>query len=121
MSEDLALGTQRAAGHIVLTAKGYLDISTCGRLRDALHSLIEELVPVVVLDLSDVTFIDSSSLGVILGAWKALHAEDGVLAVVAAEPRVTKLFEITALSLTIPLYASLAAARAELGLEGVEA
>lgn len=121
MSEDLALDREDRAGHTVLKARGFLDISTCGRLRDALSDLITAEVPVVILDLSQIDFIDSSALGVILGSWKLMHAQDGVLTVVTTAPHITKLFEITALTLTIGLYPSVAEARAALGLAAVEA
>jgi anti-sigma B factor antagonist len=52
----------------------------------------------VVVDLLAVTFIDSTGLGVLIGARKRCVADDRTLRVVVAEPRILKVFEITGLT-----------------------
>ena len=59
----------------VLTAAGELDMAVKDQLRDVLSSL----TGVVTVDLAAVTFIDSSTIGVFVGAHKRLSADGGGL------------------------------------------
>jgi hypothetical protein len=59
--------------------------------------------PCVVVDLSRVSFIDSSGLGVLVGALKRVR-ERGALSLVCPEPRVRRVFEITGLTQVFPMY-----------------
>jgi anti-sigma B factor antagonist len=116
MSEDVTLEVEDQGSYLVVRATGYLDVSTSPRLRETLTEIADRSPKVVLLDLGAIEFLDSSALGVILNGWKRLQAEGGRLAVVSPQPRITKIFEITALNLSIDLYASLEEARAALEL-----
>jgi anti-sigma B factor antagonist len=67
-----------ADGATVIHVRGEIDIETCGRLRDAIEP---HLGPAqrIVLDLSGVTFMDSSSLGVLVQARGRLTPDGGSL------------------------------------------
>ena len=116
MAEDVALETEDLGSHTVVRATGFLDVSTSPRLREKLLAVIETGPRVILLDLGGIEFLDSSALGVILNGWKHMQAEGGTLAVSSPQPRITKIFEITALNLSINMYPSLQDARADLGL-----
>lgn len=116
MAEDVALESEEFRSHTVVRASGYLDVSTSPRLREKLHEVIATSPRVVLLDLGGIEFLDSSALGVILNGWKQMQADGATLAVVSPQARITKIFEITALNLSINMYASLDEARADLGL-----
>lgn len=64
----------------------------------------------IVLDLSAVGFMDTSSLAVIVGHWKALTAAGGSLILAGARYRYTKSLWITGLADRLPLYPSVAEA-----------
>ena len=49
------------------------------------------------MDLTDTTFLDSTALGVLIGAVKRLRSRDGVLTIVNTDPNIAKTFEITGL------------------------
>jgi len=51
-----------------------------------------------VVDLLGVTFLDSTALGVLVGALKRCREAGGDLRLVIAEPRILKVFEITGLT-----------------------
>jgi anti-sigma B factor antagonist len=68
----------------VVAVTGELDISTVSGFRDALKALTEEHVAGLVVDLSQVTFVDSVAVGSILQAKRRL-AEDGRVAIVIPE------------------------------------
>lgn len=117
MAEDVVFEQERSDAYTVLKATGYLDVSTSSRLRERIHELVGQEQPkVLLLDLAGIEFVDSSALGVILNGWKLMNAEGNTLAVVSPQARITKVFEITALNLSIRLYGSVAEAVADLGL-----
>ncbi len=116
MAEDVTLETEELRSHTVVRATGYLDVSTSPRLREKLLEVIATAPRVVLLDLGGIEFLDSSALGVILNGWKRVQADGGVLAVISPEARITKIFEITALNLSIKVYSSLDEARTDLDL-----
>ena len=106
MAEEVGLDVERTDGYTVLSATGYLDVSTSPRLREKIHSVAEEAPSVLLIDLGEIEFIDSSALGVVLNGWKLMQAAGGVLAVVSPQPRITRVFEITALHLSVQLFPS---------------
>lgn len=118
MAEDVVLETEDQGSCTVVRATGYLDVSTSPRLREKLHQVIGTAPRVILLDLGGIEFLDSSALGVILNGWKQMQADGATLAVISPEQRITKIFEITALNLSIKIYPSRDAATADLGLAG---
>jgi anti-sigma B factor antagonist len=114
--EDLRVTVDDSAGsHVVVSIGGEVDVSTAPRLRDALMSVVARGYETVVLDLSDVGFIDSSALAVILSAWKQIKAHDGSLAIASPTPRIARIFEITGLTLSFPVCGSVSEALAAAG------
>ena len=92
-------------GHALLIAvKGELDLSTCDRLKPAADEAVFGGRP-LILDLTGCTFIDSSGLRLVLQIANGLAEEEVPMAVVAAgESNVRKLFSLTAIDQTIPLF-----------------
>ena len=85
--DDFNVETTRIAGDTILLAlEGQVDLHTAPELRDQLVSAIEDGAVNVVVDLSDTTFIDSMTLGVLLGAVKRLRPRGGSFAWSAATP-----------------------------------
>ena len=61
----------------------------------------------LVIDLTDVGFIDSTGLGVLVTTLKHVREVDGRLDVVVTSPRVLKVLAITGLDVVIPLHSTL--------------
>jgi anti-sigma B factor antagonist len=85
------------AGHHVIAARGEIDLFTAPELKRVVTEAIESGERRVVIDLSEVSFLDSTALGVLIGAVKRLRSRDGALAIVNTEPSIAKTFEITGL------------------------
>jgi anti-sigma B factor antagonist len=83
---------------------GEVDLYTSPRFKDDLVALIDAGVAAIVIDLSLVTFIDSTALGVIIGAVKRLHEHDGRLAIVAASRPVVRILDITGLDRVLTVF-----------------
>jgi anti-sigma B factor antagonist len=96
-------------GHLVV-ASGELDISATPRLSTVLAMAATNPGGRLVLDLSDVTFIDSTALGTILKAAAQLDESGTLLAVVAPEGPVRRLLEMTNLTQRFRLFTNRPAA-----------
>ena len=77
---------------------GELDMSTAPQLRDHLVRLASDGAGVVTLDLSDLAFIDSTGLSVLITALKHLRQQGGDLALRSPTPGTRKVLEITGLT-----------------------
>jgi len=104
MSMDLSLSTRRAGDHTVLQVGGEVDVYTAPRLRERLIELVDGGARRVVVDLGAVEFLDSTGLGVLVGAHKRLRAANGSLSLVCTREPLLKIFRITALDQVFPLY-----------------
>ena len=91
----------------VLTLFGDLDMAGAPNLRQAVVRQVGEGRNQLVLDLSAVTFIDSSGLGAIIGALRRTRAHDGDLVLVVADPELRRAFELCDLDRVFELHANL--------------
>lgn len=87
-----------ADSETVLTVKGEIDVYTAPKLREKLLSLCEREGHKVVVDLSEVSYMDSTGLGVFIGAYKASQNVGSEFSLSGLTPRVARLFEITGLN-----------------------
>lgn len=103
--------TVRRVGDVpVVEVGGDLDVQTGPALREALYRLAAEQEREVVLDLSGVGFLDSSGLGVLVGALKRLRAHDGTLRLAGCQQAVTDVLSLTGLNRVFFLHADVEAA-----------
>jgi anti-sigma B factor antagonist len=104
---DFRMDVETAKGGIpVVVVAGDVDLYSAPRLRDQLAALDDDGVGHVVLDLADVTLLDSMALGVLLGAKRRLGARGGAFEIVVSKPDIRRIFEITMLDRVLPLHAS---------------
>ena len=92
-------------GAIVAVA-GDADLHSAPELRDRLSGLLDEGVRHVAVDLSETTFVDSMTLGVLLGAVKRLRTSGGRLELIVPRPDIRRIFEITMLDRVFDLHAT---------------
>jgi anti-sigma B factor antagonist len=93
-------------GASVLTVTGELDLSSAPSLKWSLTDLLDGGCSQLVLDLSLVTFIDSTALGVLVGVHMRLGAGTR-LAIVCANSKVLEILELTGLVGTFELFSTL--------------
>ncbi|HTA34312.1 MAG TPA: STAS domain-containing protein [Solirubrobacteraceae bacterium] len=102
---------------VVLVAGGEIDYSASPQLSERLSERIDGGITRVVLDLSTVTFIDSTAIGALVSAATRLRElGGGTLAVVCPEEnrRVVRIFEIAGVDSVIAMHGSREDAIAEL-------
>ena len=88
----------------VIALSGEVDLYTAPEFKQQLLDVIAKGAKTVVVDFSNTTFIDSTTLGVLVGGVKRLRAQDGRLALVCSDRNITKIFEITGLDRVFTIY-----------------
>jgi anti-sigma B factor antagonist len=91
----------------VVSVRGEIDLFTAPEFKQHVSAPIDAGVAHVVVDLSRTTFIDSSSLGVLIGAHRRLKLRGGSLAIVCHNEAIVKTFRITGLDGVFTLVGSL--------------
>ena len=94
----------------VVTVHGEVDLHGAGFLSAELDRVLDERPTHIVVDLLRVTFLDSTTLGVLVGAAKRVRAGGGSIVLVSDDPRTLRVFEVTGLGGVFTLERSLAAA-----------
>jgi anti-sigma B factor antagonist len=82
----------------IVSASGELDLGTVESFRTQVAGAVASNVAHVFIDLRHVTFIDSTTLGVLVQAHKRLRAENRCLTINTQQGLVLRLFEITGLT-----------------------
>jgi anti-sigma B factor antagonist len=103
---DLSLVTRTEGDRTVVEVGGEIDVYTAPQLRERVVELVADGKVDLVLDLSGVEFLDSTGLGVLVGALNRVRAQDGSLALVLTQERILKIFEITGLRKVFPIHAT---------------
>jgi anti-sigma B factor antagonist len=81
----------------VVSLGGEVDLYTAPELKQELHRLVGEGAKRLVVDMSDTTFIDSTTLGVLLSVVKCVRPDGGAIVLVCPDRNVQRIFEITLL------------------------
>jgi anti-sigma B factor antagonist len=97
----------------VVAVTGEIDLFTAPEFKQRVTAPIEAGRTRVVVDLTRTTFIDSSSLGVLIGAHRRLKRNNGSLAVVCDNQAIVKTFRITGLDSVFSLVPTLDEALAD--------
>jgi anti-sigma B factor antagonist len=79
---------------VVLTVSGELDMATAPALRERLDAALEAGVRRIVVDLQELTFLDSIALAMLLHASRRLGDEGRMAVVVAPDSYVRLIFEV---------------------------
>ena len=93
-------------GAYVISLSGEVDLYTAPEFKQQLLEVVGQGASDVVVDLSDTTFIDSTTLGVLVGGVKRLRTNEGQLSLVCSDRNITKIFEITGLDRVFTIYGS---------------
>ena len=88
----------------IISLAGEVDLYTAPEFKQQLLEVIAQGARHVVVDFSDTTFIDSTTLGVLVGGVKRLRTNDGQLSLVCSDRNITKIFEITGLDRVFTIY-----------------
>ncbi|HEX8550721.1 MAG TPA: STAS domain-containing protein [Abditibacteriaceae bacterium] len=105
---ELRLRTYESEKATVVEVDGEVELHSAPQLREELHRVCAdngETGRCIIVDLSRVSFIDSTGLGVLIGGLKRAR-ENGSLSLVCPNVRVRRVFEITGLTSVFPMFDS---------------
>ncbi len=105
----------RVDDHVVVChVSGELDAYTAPDLRDALDEALEEGDAWIIVDLEELTYLDSTGLGILVGTAKKCRQLQGDLAVACARKNLLRIFEISGTQEILNVVPDLETARARL-------
>ncbi len=108
MIRDMPPGprVERLDDIVVVTLSGELDAYDARALRETFHEVVEDGPAVIVLDLTGVSFLDSTVLGAIVGLLRRVREAGGELRTVLPETTARRIFEITGLDKALDVHPS---------------
>ena len=107
---EFTVSTRDDGPFTVVEVGGEVDVYTAPRLREAVVTAIESGNTRLVIDVENVEFLDSTGVGVLVGALKKVRSVGGTLDIVCTQPRLLKIFDITGLDKVFGLHTSVAEA-----------
>ena len=90
----------------VISLAGEVDLYTAPEFKQQLLEVIGQGGKEVIVDFTNTTFIDSTTLGVLVGGVKRLRSNEGQLSLVCSDRNITKIFEITGLDRVFTIYST---------------
>jgi anti-sigma B factor antagonist len=103
---ELDVTARQAADFTVLEVAGEIDMDSAPRLREQALEQITGGAHRLIVDMSGVTFMDSSGLSLLVAVLKRVSDNDGVLRLVITRERTMKLFRITSLDTVFSIHGS---------------
>lgn len=104
---DFSLAIEEQGGRTVAAVAGELDVHSSPELERVLGELIDNGSTDLVVDLSGLSFMDSTGLGALIKTLKSAQQADGRLAAVVSGDKILKVFQITGLDKVITIHSSL--------------
>jgi anti-sigma B factor antagonist len=102
-------------GAYVIALSGEVDLYTAPEFKQQLLDVVGNGTKNVIVDFTNTTFIDSTTLGVLVGGVKRLRPNGGQLSLVCSDRNITKIFEITGLDRVFTIYSTREEAVSALG------
>lgn len=99
--------TRTAGTWTVIAARGELDLSSSDNLRSVLDAGLADGTPRIAVDLTEVSFMDSSSLGVLVAGLKRARDQGGEIRLVGVHGSPAKVIELTGLDAAFAMESSL--------------
>jgi anti-sigma B factor antagonist len=108
---ELEIAIDRSDEGCVLTLSGEVDLYTAPNLKQAIVDSVDDGCTSLVIDLEQVSFIDSSGLGVLISGLRRVKEHGGTLRLVCTKDGILKIFRITGLDKVFPVFATADEAR----------
>jgi anti-sigma B factor antagonist len=108
LDDDLRITDRAIDGRThLIEVEGQVDLYSAPEFKERTGRVIGEHKQCVIIDLSRVKFIDSTGLGVLVGAFKRMRAARAELRLVVVDYDIERLFEMTGLDRMFGIYRSL--------------
>ena len=93
----MTINVERDFELVTLVITGRLDTTTAPNLEQVINELSEDTKE-LVFDVSELEYISSAGIRVLLGAYKKMNSNDGIMRIEKANETVSEVFEMTGLS-----------------------
>ena len=103
-SQDIIRGVRRRDDKVILDLAGEIDMRCSSGLRGTFMELLESKPAVLVVNMSDVAFMDSSGLATLVEALQWCRRNSGELRLYGLQKRVRSIFEISRLESIFKIY-----------------
>jgi anti-sigma B factor antagonist len=110
---SIDLKTESGGETLVFKLRGSLDLATAPTVRAALGDATEKGCHRIIVDLSQLEFLDSTGLGVLIGAHRRAAEHGGSFRLVIKDGAISRLLNITGLIGVFAVYHSLVDAQSE--------
>lgn len=107
---SVEITTEHDGDAMIYKLRGSLDLATAPSLRAALLEAANEGKHDIIVDLSQLEFLDSTGLGALIGAQRRALEYNGCLRLIVSDGPIQRLLTITGLMKVLPVYASLESA-----------
>ena len=114
----MEIEVEEKEGYRIVSPVGELDIYTVPLFRKVVLKLEGDRRHDLILDLTRVTFIDSSGLGSLIEIFQKVQAAEGEIAYVVDNPRILKIFRLVDLDRVFPVFHNLGRALQDVGVTG---
>lgn len=101
---DLSVSADSATSQAIVEVRGDVDVHSAPQLRDRLTDVIDSGSRLVIVDLSNLDFIDSTGLGALVAVRNHGSETESTLRLVCSSERLLKLFRITGLHEVFDIY-----------------
>ncbi|PLR95567.1 anti-sigma factor antagonist [Bacillus sp. T33-2] len=95
---NISIDVNETENYTEVSVSGEIDAYTAPKLRETLFPMSEKEGVKIVVDLTGVSYMDSTGLGVFVGVFKNVRAQNGEFKIVGLSDRLQRLFEITGLA-----------------------
>jgi anti-sigma B factor antagonist len=103
---DIRLQSEKKGDWSVLHVGGEVDLFTAPKVKEQILDLLNAGTTNLVVDLEQVTFMDSTGIGVLIGALRRLREREGALALVCPQGPVLRVLEVTGLHKVFDIFDS---------------
>ena len=103
---ELQVNVRTEGSVTILGVSGEVDLYTVPRLEEALSRVTSGPHPLVIVNLTGATYLDSTALRVLTTHLKRARQQEGEMALVSTQPRVAKVLTITGLHQLFPIFRS---------------
>jgi anti-sigma B factor antagonist len=99
--------TRQEGNVVVLSLKGEMDVASAPTAMEIFQGIVEGGKPQLLVDLSGISFMDSTGLGVFVKVFKQLQKAGGSVKFACPQPLVSKVFTITGMNKLFPVFQTL--------------
>ena len=104
---DIKVDTRQVDKEIsIVEVQGEIDVYTSSWVKEAIADFIQRGNYHIIINLEGVRYIDSTGLGVLIGALKRVREKEGSISLICTNPQIKKIFNITGLVKIFQIYKS---------------